>query len=154
MVDEGPNPLITTIIPTYRRPKFLRRAIRSVLNQSFTNFQVCVYDNASGDETPSVVADIARSDRRVKYHCHPENIGAIRNFLYGMERIETPFFSFLSDDDFLLPDFYETALQGLGQYPVAMFSASAVVLLDQQKRISAIPVWNWTPGRDSTHAGV
>src|ERR1700674_1455488 len=112
MVDEGPNPLITTIIPTYRRPKFLRRAIRSVLNQSFMNFQVCVYDNASGDETPSVVDDIARSDRRVKYHCHPENIGAIRNFLYGMERVETPFFSFLSDDDFLLPDFYETALQG------------------------------------------
>jgi len=53
------EPLITTIIPTYRRPKLLRRAIKSVLGQTFPHFQVCVYDNASGDETPDVVAEIS-----------------------------------------------------------------------------------------------
>ncbi|MEK7713004.1 MAG: glycosyltransferase, partial [Nitrospirota bacterium] len=35
-------PLITTIIPTYRRPKLLRRAIKSALNQTYPHLQVCV----------------------------------------------------------------------------------------------------------------
>ena len=65
-------PLITTIIPTYRRPKLLQRAIRSVLNQTYPHFQVCIYDNASGDDTAAVVAEIAKGDPRVKYHCHPK----------------------------------------------------------------------------------
>jgi len=41
------KPLIITIIPTYRRLKRLRRIIRSVLNQTYAHFQVCIYDNAS-----------------------------------------------------------------------------------------------------------
>ena len=81
------KPLITTIIPTYRRPNLLRRAIKSVLNQTYPHCQVCVCDNTSGDETANVVAKIAKKDPhpRVKYHCHPENIGAIKNFKYGLE---------------------------------------------------------------------
>ncbi|RKX41747.1 MAG: glycosyltransferase family 2 protein, partial [Thermotogae bacterium] len=66
------KPLITTIIPTYRRPKLLQRAIKSVLNQTYPHFQVCVYDNASGDETAEVVAEFAKKDPRVKYYCHPK----------------------------------------------------------------------------------
>lgn len=45
------EPIITAVIPTYRRPRLLRRAIKSVLAQTYPHFQVCVYDNASGDET-------------------------------------------------------------------------------------------------------
>jgi len=86
------EPVITTIIPTYRRPNLLRRAIISVLNQTYPNFQLCIYDNASGDETPEVVAEFAKHDSRIKYYCHPENIGALNNFNYGMERVNTPFF--------------------------------------------------------------
>jgi len=69
------SPLITTVIPTYRRPRLLKRAILSALGQTYRNIQVCVYDNASGDETAEVVAGIANGDRRVKYYCHPTNIG-------------------------------------------------------------------------------
>lgn len=137
------KPLITTIIPTYRRPKLLRRAIKSVLSQTYPRFQVCVYDNASGDETAEVVAELAKKDTRVKYHCHSENIGALANFNYGMERVNTPFFSFLSDDDILLPEFYESALKGFEKYQEAMFSACATVHLDEEGRILAIPLFNW-----------
>lgn len=60
MSNVSQKPMITTIIPTYRRPRLLRRAIRSVLNQTYPHFQVCVYDNASGDETATIVADNIR----------------------------------------------------------------------------------------------
>ena len=86
------TPTITTILPTFRRPERLKKAIRSVLNQTYPHFQVCIYDNASDDATASVVAEFASIDPRVKYHCHPQNIGAAENFQYGLDRVETPFF--------------------------------------------------------------
>jgi len=137
------KPLITTIIPTYRRPKMLGRAIRSVLSQTYPHFQVCVYDNASGDETASVVTEIAKTDARVKYHCHTENIGALKNFIYGMEHVETPFFSFLSDDDIILPEFYETAMEGFNKFPDAIFSAGATIHMTNKGRIAGVPLLDW-----------
>lgn len=140
------KPLITTIIPTYCRPKLLKRAIRSVLNQTYPHFQVCVYDNASGDETAEVVTEFAKKDNRVKYHCHKENIGAIKNFNYGMTHVDTPFFSFLSDDDLLLPEFYETALAGFEKHPEAVLSATIVVNLDDQGNILEPPTFPFKAG--------
>src|SRR4030067_3693919 len=104
------EPFITAIIPTYRRPKLLRRAVLSVLNQTYPHLRVCVYDNASGDETEEVVAELMQKDSRVRYHRHPENIGLFNNFNYGLQEIETSFFSLLSDDDVLVPTFYENTI--------------------------------------------
>ncbi len=103
------EPRITTVIPTYRRPKLLPRAIMSVLRQTFPHFEVHVYDNASGDETRQVVERLAATDPRVKYHCHERNIGLVPNFAYGMERVATRFFNLLSDDDLVFPRFFDSA---------------------------------------------
>jgi len=48
--------LITCVIPTYRRPQLLSRAVKSVLDQNFADFEIWVYDNASGDVTGRMVA--------------------------------------------------------------------------------------------------
>ena len=68
------QPLITTIIPTYRRPKYLKKAIESILSQTYPHFQIWVCDNASGDETAEVVAEFSKKDPRVHYFCHEKNI--------------------------------------------------------------------------------
>lgn len=128
MID-ATSPAITTIIPTYRRPELLRRAILSALAQTGPALQVCVYDNASGDSTEAVVTELAKSDSRVKYFCHPENIGGIANFQYGLSHVQTPFFSFLSDDDVLLPGFYEAAIRGLENCPEAAFWCGVTLLM-------------------------
>lgn len=143
MIDGSSDPLITTVIPTYRRPEMLRRAIRSVLNQTYAHFQVCVYDNASGDKTASVVAEMAKTDDRINYHCHPENIGAFRNFAYGLEKIDTPFFSFLSDDDVLLPEFFETAMQGFKNHLDAAFFAGSAITMTNKGEVLSVPLLHW-----------
>ena len=53
---------ITALIPTYRRPQLLHRAIVSVLRQTYTNLQVFVFDNASGDTTAEVVTKLGEND--------------------------------------------------------------------------------------------
>src|ERR1039457_3092631 len=96
---------VTAVIPTYRRPHLLKRAIQSVLAQTHLDLRVRVYDNASGDETADVVRRFADTDARVSYFAHAANIGATRNFEYGIRDVATPFFSCLSDDDVLFPEF-------------------------------------------------
>lgn len=135
--------MITTIITTYKRPQLLKRAVNSVLKQTYPHFQVCVYDNASDDETEEIMQEFLKKDSRVKYHRHPENIGMMANYEYGLSRVNTPYFSFLSDDDFLLPWFYETALQSFEKYPDAAFSACGVIAMDEKGVVVADPLSGW-----------
>jgi glycosyltransferase involved in cell wall biosynthesis len=137
---------ITTVIPTYRRPVLLARAIRSVLAQSYPHFRLCIYDNASGDETASVVEQFVQSDSRVQYHFRTENIGLCRNFAEAAAHINTPFFSFLSDDDILLPGFYETALASFKKFPEIMMSATASINIDDDGEIVSVPLLKWGEG--------
>jgi glycosyltransferase involved in cell wall biosynthesis len=132
---------ITTVIPTFKRPRLLKRAIHSVLAQNYGDFQICVYDNASGDETSDVVAGLAAEDPRVGYYCHSSNIGAWSNFKYGIDRVETPYFNLLSDDDALLPGFFECAITALESRPSAGFFAGATVRFGQG--FIATPVLRW-----------
>ena len=120
---------MTTVIPTYRRPSLLRRAIKSVLNQTRPDLIVSVFDNASGDETAAVVAEAMRKDSRVTYFCQPQNIGLVRNFQCGMSQVQTPYFSFLSDDDILLPSFHEEAVSALEKEPSAILYAAPSILV-------------------------
>jgi glycosyltransferase involved in cell wall biosynthesis len=139
------EPLITTIIPTYRRPKLLRRAIQSVLNQTYPHFLVCVYDNASGDETEAVVAEFAQRDPRVRYHCNSENIGLVGNFRCGTESVTTPFFNVLSDDDLAFPQFFENALTTLARYDEAILFAGATIWISPEG-VRDVPIARWRDG--------
>lgn len=137
------TPEITTIIPTYRRPALLRRAISSALAQKGPSLQVCVYDNASGDATRSVVAELVADDPRVRYFCHPKNIGGMANFQYGLTRVTTPLFSFLSDDDVLLPDFYATAVKDLEEFPEAAFWCGVTVTMTPDGTFYTARIADW-----------
>jgi glycosyltransferase involved in cell wall biosynthesis len=117
-----------------------------VLNQTFPHFRVCIYDDASGDDTAATVSEAVKEDPRVRYHCHAERTGLARNFLFGMERVETPYFSFLSDDDVLLPDFYRRAMEGFQKFPEAAFSALGVVLMFVGERLGALVPQAWPEG--------
>lgn len=140
------HPLITTIIPTYRRPVLLKRAVSSVLSQTFRDFQVCVYDNASGDETSHVMLKLAQEDSRVKYYCHETNIGAAANFHFGMIKVETPYFNILSDDDVILPHFFEEGIEHLKRFREAILFAGATARTDHHGNTVEIPLKSWKSG--------
>lgn len=129
------NNKITALIPTYKRPTLLRRAILSVLNQSYTNLQVCVFDNASTDKTQSMVDALIAQDGRIRYHCHPKNIGSLQNFKFAFQSVDTPYFSILSDDDALAFDFYENASKVLDENPDIMFAILNTLTIDKETNL-------------------
>lgn len=136
--------LITTFIPTFRRPALLKRAIDSILKQTYPHFQIYVCDNASGDETAEVVAQYAQKDGRIHYFCHKENIGMMGNYQFGLSLVKTPYFSFLSDDDLLLPNFYELTLQEFHKHPDLGFAAASTIIAKPCGTIVRVPFHGWS----------
>lgn len=91
------SPKVTVIIPTYKRAHLVGRAIQSVLQQIYEDFELSVVDDASPDDTEEVVASF--NDPRIRYirHKHNEGAPAARNTGVGISRGE--YIAFLDDDD-------------------------------------------------------
>jgi len=131
--------VITTVIPTFRRPQLLQRAITSVLAQRHHAFQIKIFDNASGDETEQVVAAFQRAGHPIGYFKHATNLGLVDNIIFGIGQIETPYFSVLSDDDMLAPDFFSAALTAFARYPDASLCLTDSIRVDKRNRILTGP---------------
>ena len=106
------NPLVSILIPTYNRASFLREAIASALAQTYDDIEVLVLDDASPDETPSVVAEFA-GDTRLRSIRHPVNLGIAENWRAGIQAMQGDFFCILHDDDTFEPEFVQALLQPL-----------------------------------------
>lgn len=146
--------MITVIVPTYRRPRLLSRAIRSVLAQRYRDFQIWVYDNDSGDETGRVVEELAARDGRIQYHRQSRNVGPIANYNAALARVTSSHFTILSDDDLVLPGFFDRAIAGFARYPEAMFVASPVWLVNPSGRLLRVDGERWPPGLHRPPSGL
>ncbi len=95
--DTGTTPLVSVITPTYNRAPVLLRAIRSVLDQDFADFELIVIDDGSTDDTANLVANLA--DPRVRYCRFATNrqVGAAR--CEGVSRSRGTLVAFLDSDD-------------------------------------------------------
>jgi len=96
------NPLVSVIIPTFNRASLIGRAIKSVLAQSYPNFEIIVVDNASSDNTAEVVSSIV--DARIKFIRHSVNKGPAASRNTGLNNSRGDFITFLDSDDEWLPE--------------------------------------------------
>ncbi len=104
------EPLVTIGIPTYNRAGgFLRDALTSALNQTYSNIEIIVSDNCSSDGTPELV--MSMKDPRLTYHRHDVNIGAPNNFNFCLDQARGEYFLLLHDDDLIDPDFVECCMK-------------------------------------------
>lgn len=94
--------LVTVVIPTFNRREQLEKAIRSVLDQNVPGVLVHVFDNCSDDSTQCFMADLSSNDPRVRYTRRDSNIGGLANYAESLRAVQTPFFTPLASDDWLL----------------------------------------------------
>mgnify|MGYP003131613947 CR=1 FL=1 len=123
------EPVVSVIVPTYNRAKYLGLALGSVLEQSYRNFELIVVDDGSSDETAEVVATF--HDPRLIY-IRQENLGRsiARNRALTVARGR--YIAFLDSDDEYLPDKLSQQVQYLDNYPeVGMVYTSALCINDK-----------------------
>jgi glycosyltransferase involved in cell wall biosynthesis len=119
---------VTVGIPTRNRSGLLRQAIASVLKQTYRHFTLVVSDNASDDDTASVVSSFR--DPRVAYRPLERNIGRPGNTNRLIELAETEFIVLLGDDDELLPEHLSLTVEALKRRPTVGVAHAGCVIVD------------------------
>jgi len=108
--------LVSVIIPTHNRTDMLKRAVKSVLNQTFKNFELIIVDDASEETTKKVVKKF--KDKRIRYIYkirEPHNSSSTRN--EGIKVARGEFIAFLDDDDEWLPKKLEKQIEFFKKNP-------------------------------------
>lgn len=124
------TPRLSIGLPVYNGERYLAQALDSLLAQTFRDFELIICDNASTDSTAEICRRYADADPRVRYHRHPRNIGAARNFQSTLRLASAPLFKWASADDLCLPEFLERCVAALGEHPDAVLAFPSTVLID------------------------
>lgn len=91
------NPLVSVVLPTYNRARLLSRAVKSVLDQTYPNFELIVVDDCSTDDTEDVVKGF--QDDRIRYIRHEKNQGAPIARNTGIKAAKGKYIAFQDSDD-------------------------------------------------------
>ena len=107
-------PQVSIIIPAYNRSEFLTQAVRSVLSQTMTDFEVLVVDDGSTDDSRAVIENI--HDVRLRYFYKQNGgVSSARNF--GLARTVGEYVCFLDSDDFWPSGYLEIMLRKMRENP-------------------------------------
>lgn len=124
------NPRVSVCISTYDRCDFLRRAVQSVLDQTFSDWELIICDDGSTDGTFEFINSV--KEERLRYIRHSNNIGKSNNMRSGFEVARGLYFIKFDDDDCLTCDFL----------------TQTVAILDRFSDIDFVGTDHWIIGAD------
>ena len=122
------NPFFSIIMPTYNRGHILPKTIRSVINQSFNNWELIIVDDGSTDNTREIIDDFSKNDNRIiyKYQDNQER-SAARN--HGIESSSGKYICFIDSDDEYLQNHLSTFFDEtkIRNNPKSLFFTSLII---------------------------
>jgi glycosyltransferase involved in cell wall biosynthesis len=124
-----PMTLVSICIPSYNRPRDLRRAVESCMAQTFSDFEVIITDNSTNDETAKMAA--TWTDPRIHYHSNNGNIGPIASTERCLKLATGKYTKLLMDDDLLKPRCLELMVKGMEANPSAGIAMAPMDLIDE-----------------------
>lgn len=129
---------VSVIIPVYNRRKLLERAVQSVREQTYTDWEVLIVDDGSTDGTAEYAAELAAADPRIHTlrNTGSRGPGGARNV--GIQRARGGFIAFLDSDDYWLPAKLAAQIDCFDRNPSAMAAGTDCYVgsLDEQARLT------------------
>lgn len=126
------NPEVSIGLPVYNGDKFIRRALDSLLSQTFKNFELIISDNASTDSTQHICEEYAEKDERIRYIRQTKNMGGFWNYRFVLNEAKCNYFHWAAADDLWHPDFLKKNMQILQSEENTVGSISNVLFYDSQ----------------------
>lgn len=120
--------LISVVIPAYKRGHVIEKAIRSILGQTYQNFEILVVDDGSRDDTESIVASLSKEESRIRYFCHDTNRGAQAARNTGAKAAQGEWIAFLDSDDSFTPNSLEVRMLVARSEGVKVVNSKCLVL--------------------------
>jgi len=120
---------VSIVLPTYNGSRYLREAIANCLNQTYSNIELIVVDDASTDDTPAILASY--QDPRLQVIRHERNKRLPTALNTGFAHATGKYLTWTSDDNFYTPQAIETLVQYLEDHPLVAFVYSRCWLVDE-----------------------
>ena len=120
-------PKISVCIPVYNGETYLAQTIQSVLDQTYSDFELVIIDNASTDNTVSIVRSF--TDSRIRLIQNETNVGMLGNWNNCLRYGNCEYMQLLCADDLLTPDNFQKKVKILEDFPEVgmVFSGSHVI---------------------------
>jgi glycosyltransferase involved in cell wall biosynthesis len=126
--DAGDGPLLTIGMPVYNNGATIRRALDSLLAQSYRRFRLVVSDDKSTDDTAAVCESYAARDKRICLVRQARNLN-YGNFRFVLQQANTPFFMFAAGDDYWHPEYAARLIDALESNAAAVCAVSRVAFV-------------------------
>ena len=124
-------PRVTVGVPVFNGEPFLAEALESLLNQTFSDLEIVISDNASTDRTEEICRAYGARDPRIRYYRSDTNRGAAWNHNRVFELARGEYFKWNSADDSCAPEFLARCVAGLDKDPSAVMACSNVLEIDE-----------------------
>ncbi len=123
------SPLVSVILPAYNCERFLADTLKSLLHQSFTNFELIVIDDGSTDSTSQIIHSF--NDSRIRYLTNDGNKGLIFTLNRGIKESFGKYIARIDADDIAMPNRLEKQVRWLEEHPQTAVVGSFVSLIDE-----------------------
>jgi len=123
------SPLVSVVIPVYNGEEFIAEAIRSVLAQTYANWDLTVGNNCSTDRTVTIAEEFAARDPRIRIHTYPQFLNVIdsHSMAFTLVSDQAEYCKILDADDWLFPTCLEEMVKVAEAHPTIGMVASYVL---------------------------
>jgi glycosyltransferase involved in cell wall biosynthesis len=129
------EPLVSVIIPTYNRPKYLKEAIESAVRQTYQNLEIIVADDCGPASLENQKIAEAFQDPRIIFRRNPTNMGVTFNFTKAIKESRGKYIASLNDDDMWNNDFLEKLVPPLETNPDLALAFCDHLVIDEKGKI-------------------
>lgn len=112
-------PLVSVLMTSYNREKYIGEAIESVLTSTYENWELIIVDDVSEDSTVDIVHKYQSTDARIKVYTNEFNLGDYPNRNKAASYAQGKYLKYLDSDDYLLPEGLEYCVNEMEKYPEA-----------------------------------
>src|SRR4028119_270864 len=119
------RPVVSVIMPTYKHEHFIRRAIASLLAQTFTNWELIIINDGSPDATEETIQEYLE-DKRIQYYANSQNTGLGACLNFGLAKAEGSYIAYLPSDDVIYKDHLQSLYDVFQQNENAVLAYSSI----------------------------
>ena len=123
---------ITAIIPNYNHGKFLKRSIGALLNQEFELSEIIIIDDASTDDSLTIIRELMKKNQRISLIQNKKNLGVVKSLNKGFKNVKTKYVYFGSADDETKSNLFLELAGSLKKFPQARFACARAALYDKR----------------------
>ncbi len=128
------QPLISIAMATYNGEKYLKEQLDSILSQTYSNIEIIICDDYSGDATRSILEEYSQKDKRIKLYFNEKNIGYVKNFEKAISLCSGEFIALSDQDDIWMEYKIETLYKNIGSH---LLIHSDALLINEKGNIVA-----------------